>query len=112
MWGRQKKEKGQGKEENTGKHVEQRRGKEKGKTVWTVVLVIYFTFWPEAFLTNYTQASKPGCKSLLKETQHIHCLVFSKVSETARKQKENGRLFMFDGSEAKTTELCLSCPKC
>lgn len=92
MGGGRKKEKGQGKEENTGKHVEQRRGKEKGKTVWTVELVIYFTFWPEAFLTNYTQASKPGCKSLSKQTQHIHCSVFSKVSETVRKQREQTAL--------------------
>lgn len=63
--GEAEKDKGQGKEEDTGKHVEQRRGKEKGRTVWTVELVIYFTFWPEAFLTNYTQASKPGCKCIL-----------------------------------------------
>lgn len=80
---KKKKIKGQGKED-TGKHAEWRRGKEKGKTVWTVELVIYSTFGPEAFLTNYTQPSKPGCKYI--SNQLNMSLFTARTSQKAPKQ--------------------------
>lgn len=90
-------------------------GKEKGKTAWTVELVIYSTFGPEAFLTNYTQASKPGCKYI--SNQLNTSLFAAQTSPKAPKrrgmvEKSVTVFHLLSGAVAKTTEPCHSCPEC
>lgn len=93
------------------------RGGEGGeeKKVWIAEIVIYSSFGPGAFLTNYTQASKLRCK-YIRIQLNISLFTgwsFQKALKLQRSMKKNVTLSpMFRCSVARTTEPWLSCPGC